>query len=577
MSKKMRFSIRFKLAIISMITITISVLTLAVVLSASYRNSAYETASSNLSNVSSNAYLALKGSLSNKDTSMNLLANQIGNNKAFANNIKNVSTSLEAEEKITTALAGEDGLGDGSTLLGTIDYLVSTDSDIITATMYSPYVNDVLIDRLYPVNRSVISYEDNKERLNKEPGKSLWFFKGDNELYVWKALVNFGVDDLFDMDVVGYIEYSLHRNQFLGALSETKYQDEGMYLFDENNTLVLSISCGDTSIDKTILDNISSYKEGQEQKDSYTVNVSDNKIEGWRYVSFISHNSINKAVNQSTNATIIIVFVSVFVSAFVAFLLSNSEVKRIKNLSKASSAIALGDYKTQVTLKGNDEITDVSESFNIMAKRIQEALKELIEQQDSISENFATILSNKSGESGNHVKRVGEYSAILASELGFNENEIHDIKIASMLHDVGKIMVDESILHKPGKFTDEEYKIMQEHVTYGGKLLEGVPGNIMQLGAKIALYHHERYDGNGYVNKLKGDDIPKEAQITSVADVFDALVSKRCYKGAWTMEDAYKEIVAQSGKQFAPDVVKAFQKRFEDFKHIATIYKEEDN
>ena len=96
----------------------------------------------------------------------------------------------------------------------------------------------------------------------------------------------------------------------------------------------------------------------------------------------------------------------------------------------------------------------------------------------------------------------------------------------------------------------------------------------MQLGAIIALYHHERWDGNGYVNHLKGDEIPKEAQITSVADVFDALVSNRCYKGAWSIEDAYNEIVSQSGLQFSPAAVEAFKKRFEDFKRIAEEYKD---
>ena len=266
---------------------------------------------------------------------------------------------------------------------------------------------------------------------------------------------------------------------------------------------------------------------------------------------------------------------SVLAAALVASLLAAREIRRIKNLSKAAGSISGGDYKVRIKHVSNDEITDVSDSFNTMAEKVQDALQELILQQDSISENFATILSNKSGESGNHVKRVSEYSAILAEEMGFNENEVHDIRIASMLHDVGKIMIDESILHKPGKFTDEEYKIMQQHVVYGGKLLQGVPGNIMQLGAIIALYHHERWDGNGYVHHLKGDEIPKEAQITSVADVFDALVSKRCYKGAWTIEEAYNEIVSQSGKQFAPTAVEAFQKRFEDFKHISEVYKDE--
>ena len=115
---------------------------------------------------------------------------------------------------------------------------------------------------------------------------------------------------------------------------------------------------------------------------------------------------------------------------------------------------------------------------------------------------------------------------------------------------------------------------MQQHVVYGGQLLKGVPGNIMQLGAIIAEHHHERWDGKGYCKGLKGEEIPKVAQITSVADVFDALVSRRCYKDAWTIDQARDEIVNQSGLQFAPDVVEAFVRRFEDFKHVAEIYKE---
>jgi response regulator RpfG family c-di-GMP phosphodiesterase len=136
-------------------------------------------------------------------------------------------------------------------------------------------------------------------------------------------------------------------------------------------------------------------------------------------------------------------------------------------------------------------------------------------------------------------------------------------------------MVDEKILHKPGRFTFEEFKIMQQHVDYGGQLLKGVPGNIMQLGAIIAQYHHERWDGTGYSHRLVGDQIPVEAQIASVADVFDALVSKRCYKDAWTIEPARDEILSQRGKQFSPAAVDAFERRFEDFKKVAETYKDE--
>ena len=118
---------------------------------------------------------------------------------------------------------------------------------------------------------------------------------------------------------------------------------------------------------------------------------------------------------------------------------------------------------------------------------------------------------------------------------------------------------------------------MQQHVVYGAQILANVPGDIMETGAKIALYHHERWDGLGYVHGLKGDEIPIEAQIASVADVFDALISKRCYKSAWSMEDAYNEIVKGSGTQFSPRVVDAFIASYDEIKATAIHYQEKES
>ena len=580
MKQKMRFTIRVKLTIMTMISIAIAVSTLGIVLAISFSNATFQTAATTLDGVATNAQLALENSITSAETSMKLLTNTIGYNSDFANNIVNYKTDANAKTKVSTAMAGQNDSGDGSTIIGAMDYLIISDVDIESATMYSPYVNESVYDRLMPITESVISYSDSLyEELQKHPGDSFWFFKEINnqqKLYVWKAIVNYGVNDSDDMQVVGYIEYGFNCESFLSCLTDTKYENEGMILFDQNNQKVLDVSSGLVKIDAKVLSNIPSLKNGTKRYNNYTASKKIIAGHNWVYIAFINHSAIQKTNNRSMFITIAIVSVSVVVAALVAYLLAAREMRRIKDLSKAAGAISEGDYETRLKIAANDEITDVSKSFNVMANTVQQTLKELILQQDSISENFATILSNKSGESGNHVKRVSEYSAVLAEEMGFNANDVHDIRIASMLHDVGKIMIDENILHKPGRFTDEEYKIMQQHVVYGGKLLEGVPGNIMQLGAIIALYHHERWDGNGYANGLKGNEIPREAQITSVADVFDALVSKRCYKGAWTIDEAYNEIVSQSGKQFSLEAVEAFKKRFEDFKHIAEIYKDEE-
>ena len=585
MKKNIRFTIRTKLLIMSMISIAVAVATLGVFLSISYANTAYQAASNTLTSVATNASQALDSSINTAEASMVLLSNQIGYNKDFADyillaNSANEEVRNDARDHLIYALAGSDKSGDGSTIIGAMDYMVISDADIESATMYSPYMAEDgnIYNRLLHVSKSIIPYDANKfQNLVDNSGKSFWYFLDDDpeHIYVWKALVNFGVTDNYKMEVVGYMEYVFNRARFLNCIMDTIYEDEGMLLYNEKGVNILDVSSKDTSVDKTIKNKHGTIKDGLSRQSTYTTYRKVVSSKNWEYIAYIHHKSIDKTIRESTILTVIIIVASALAAGLVSYFLAAREVKRIRNLSSAAGSISQGEYTIRIPEIANDEITDVSASFNVMAGKVQEYLQELIEQQDSISENFATILSNKSGESGNHVKRVSEYSALLARELGFSENEVHDIRIASMLHDVGKIMIDESILHKPGKFTDEEYAIMQQHVDFGGQLLKGVPGNIMQLGAIIAQNHHERWDGKGYTQHRKGDEIPVEAQITSVADVFDALVSRRCYKGAWTIEDAYNEIVSQSGQQFSPRAVEAFQKCFEEFKHIAEIYKDE--
>ena len=585
MKIKIRFTIRTKLLIMSMVTIAVAVATLGIFLSVSFADSAYQTAANTLESVSFNASQGLESSVNSSESLMILLANQIGYNKEFANYITADNPAVPSEHEafkkhINNAFAGADGAGDGSTIIGAMEYMVLSNAAIESAVMYSPYVNEPLAyNHLFPTSNSIV--ECTKERYNaliEHSGRSYWFFRENDQehFFVWKAIVNYGVDDNYAMGVVGYIEYVFNKDKFLVCISDTSYSDEGMILLDDTNHIVYSMSSGNEKIDEKVNSDLSSIDNGLFKEGTYTAYRQEVTSKGWSYITYIHHKSIDETIAKSIRLAVIIIVASVIVAALVSYLLAAREVKRIRNLSHAAGSISQGEYDVRLPELANDEITDVSVSFNVMAGKVQETLQELIDQQDSISENFATILSNKSGESGNHVKRVSEYSALLARELGFNENEVHDIRIASMLHDVGKIMIDESILHKPGKFTDEEYALMQKHVDFGGQLLKGVPGNIMQLGAIIAENHHERWDGNGYTHHKKGDEIPVEAQITSVADVFDALVSRRCYKGAWTIEDAYNEIVSQSGKQFSPRAVEAFQKCFEQFKHISEVYKDEE-
>ncbi len=171
-------------------------------------------------------------------------------------------------------------------------------------------------------------------------------------------------------------------------------------------------------------------------------------------------------------------------------------------------------------------------------------------------------------ETGTHVTRMSKYATIIASELGFSESKCDTIRHAAPMHDIGKIGIPDHILLKPGKLNPDEMKIIQSHTTIGYEILRDSPSDYLQTGAVIALAHHERYDGTGYPLKISGNNIPIEARIVSIADVFDALLSERPYKKPWSMERALGFIKEQKGKQIDPDCVDAFFSRLPDILDI---------
>ena len=205
---------------------------------------------------------------------------------------------------------------------------------------------------------------------------------------------------------------------------------------------------------------------------------------------------------------------------------------------------------------------------------IQERADETNRIQEEIIMSFAEITENKSGQTGQHIKRVSEYSRVLAKQLGLAEDKVELIRIASTMHDVGKLMIPPEILEKPGKLTDEEYAIIKTHTTMGGQLLYNVEGEEMKESRTIAMQHHERYDGKGHPTGLAGEDISLEGRIVAVADVYDALTSRRSYKNAWSEKDAYDEIIKGRGSQFDPKVVDAFAAAHDKILEVRDKYKD---
>ncbi len=162
-------------------------------------------------------------------------------------------------------------------------------------------------------------------------------------------------------------------------------------------------------------------------------------------------------------------------------------------------------------------------------------------------------------ETGNHIYRIARYSRLIAEKLGLNRQQCELIEVASPMHDLGKIGTPDHVLLKPGKLTDSEWQVMQQHTVIGHEILSGSDSKYMRTGAIIALHHHEKYDGSGYPDGLAGEDIPIEARIVAVADVFDALTTVRPYKTAWQFDDAIDYLGKNSGLHFDPECVRIFR------------------
>ncbi|WP_072055480.1 HD domain-containing phosphohydrolase [Aliivibrio fischeri] len=181
-------------------------------------------------------------------------------------------------------------------------------------------------------------------------------------------------------------------------------------------------------------------------------------------------------------------------------------------------------------------------------------------------------IETRSGETGNHVKRVAKMSSLLGRLYELPKSEYKLLEVISPMHDVGKIGIPEAILDKPGKLTLEERAIIETHTVMGYKLLMSGDGEIMQSAARIALEHHERWDGKGYPSQLKGEEIHIFARITAIVDVFDALMSKRCYKEAWPLERVIELFKRERGRQFDPNLSQLFLDNIYSFIDIRLEY-----
>jgi len=255
-------------------------------------------------------------------------------------------------------------------------------------------------------------------------------------------------------------------------------------------------------------------------------------------------------------------------------------LKHLKNelLSFKSNALEIEEM-TETFEETIEEFLETQRQLVYNNILLEDAYKELEEKQQSLKRAYyffarrlARLAEQFDNETGEHIVRVGEYSAFIAEKLGMREEFIEDIRRFAPLHDIGKILIPQHILRKPGPLTKEEWEIMKKHTIYGWEILGGEEENEMEMAKNIARWHHEKYNGCGYPDKLKGNEIPLEARIVALADIYDALRSPRPYKKALKHNEVVNIILKGDGRvmpeHFDPEILDIFARYHKVFDEI---------
>ncbi|MBI4442894.1 MAG: HD domain-containing protein, partial [Acidobacteria bacterium] len=289
---------------------------------------------------------------------------------------------------------------------------------------------------------------------------------------------------------------------------------------------------------------------------------------GWGVIAQRKQADAYNTVAEMRSATTFWGMVALVTCLFLSYLLTLRIVHPIRVLTESSRAIAKGDFSQRIQLQSRTELGELASTFNSMSSDLElyvQRLKDAAEQNrqlfmDSIR-MIAAAVDEKDPYTHGHSERVSRYSVLIAQNLGMSEEEIDKIRISALLHDVGKIGIEDKILKKPGILTPDEFAIMKQHPQKGGAIARRV-SQLREMVPGIEL-HHESLDGRGYPYGLRGSEIPRMAFIIAVADTFDAMTTHRPYQSAMDPAVAIDYILSFANKKFDPDVAKALETAFQ--------------
>ena len=277
--------------------------------------------------------------------------------------------------------------------------------------------------------------------------------------------------------------------------------------------------------------------------------------------------------------TMIIFSALILFSILTGFSLMRRSADQLVSLSREIAVVQSEEKGEAIRIKADQELNDITDHFNFLLKKSQQLNRNIKEQDiqlmtyardislshDNLKHAYLETIHRlviaaeyRDEDTAMHLKRMSSYSAIIAKKMGLSDKEADLIIYASPMHDVGKIGIPDNILFKSDKLTPEEFEIIKTHCSIGARILAGSKSEVIQMAEQIAISHHEKWNGEGYPYGLKGEDIPLFGRIIALADVFDALTTKRSYKLAFSNDKAYRIIRDGEGKHFDPQVVDGF-------------------
>ena len=351
----------------------------------------------------------------------------------------------------------------------------------------------------------------------------------------------------------------------LKEFSDLKYYSkEVLFQKQEANYLQKWLEKIENINNKIELSLVNEYRKTVETIGNYSISLKKLSLESQEYQNTIysllqNNKNINEQIQNNINE------------------LSENFIKKIKLLTTFILIITI-IFITYLSTKVNK---NVALSVDEIEAKVQDGLskiktlnKEIEDTQKEVIFTMGAIGESRSKETGNHVKRVAQYSKLLALYYGINPKEAEMLKQASPMHDIGKVAIPDNILNKPGKFDEHEREIMNTHAQIGYEMLKHSNRPLLQMAATISKQHHEKWDGSGYPEGLKGEEIHIYGRITALADVFDALGSHRCYKKAWDDEKIFNLFKEERGKHFDPKLVDIFFEHLDEFLAIRDKFKD---